>query len=104
MPEETSPKEPFDIYADQFLVTITPFGANLTFGVREPHASTGKVPETRWLGTVRMSAEHLKTMVMMVQRQVVKVEEGAGVKAEVSRQILAQFGIQGEDWDKFWSA
>lgn len=102
MSQETSPKEPFDVYADQFLVTITPFGANLTFALREAHPLAQRTPQTCQLGTVRMSVEHLKTMVMIIRRQVLKVEHDSGVKAEVAIPVLNQLGIAPEDWDNFW--
>ena len=102
MSEETSPKEPFDIYADQFTLTITPFGANLSFAVREAHPSAGRAPQSRELGTVRISVEHLKTMVMILRTQVLKVEHESGVKAEVAIPILNQLGIPLEDWENFW--
>lgn len=94
--------ELFDVYADQFTITITPFGANLSFGVREPHPSAGRQPQSRNLGTIRMSVEHLKTMVMIVRRQILLVEREAGVNAEVPRNILNQLGVAPDDWDTFW--
>ncbi len=92
----------FDLYADAFTITITPFGANLSFGVREPHPSSGKVPQIKNLGTMRMSVEHLKTMVMIVRNQVRRIEDEMGVRAEMPRSILAQMNIPPEDWDAFW--
>ncbi len=94
--------EPFDQYADQFTITLTPFGANLSFGVREPHPSMGRAPQSQNLGTIRMSVEHLKTMVMIIRRQVIQVEGATGVKAEVPRDILNQMQIAFEDWEAFW--
>ena len=94
---------PFDVYSDQFTITITPFGANLSFGVREPHPSSGRVPQSEHLGTIRMSVEHLKTMVMVLRKQVLAVESESGVKAEVPPNILNQLNIAMEDWDSFWN-
>ena len=102
MAEEGRHREQFDEYADAFTITITPFGANLSFGVREPHPPAGRVPNIQNLGTVRMSVEHLKIMVMIVRRQVVQVEAQSGIKAEVSREILNQLQIPFEDWDALW--
>ena len=93
---------PFDSYADAFTVTITPFGANLTFQVREAHPSAGKVPQIQELGTIRMSVEHLKTMVMILRTQVVQSEGRTGVKFELPRDALNQMNISPEDWDAFW--
>ncbi len=104
MPEETAPSAQFDLYADQFVVSTTPFGANLSFGVREAHPTTARAPQTTMHGTIRMSVEHLKIMVYMIRRQVMKAEHDAGVKAEVAPQILNQLDIHPEDWDGFWQS
>lgn len=102
MPDNSNKSESFDVYADQFTVTITPFGANLSFAVREPHPSPSGAPQSQNLGTIRMSVEHLKTMVMIVRRQILLVEGETGVRAEVPRNILNQLGIAPDDWDTFW--
>ena len=94
--------ETFDEYVDQFTITLTPFGANLSFAVREAHPSTGQAPQSRHLGTIRMSVEHLKTMVWIIRRQILNVEEQTRVKADVPRDILNQMQIGPEDWDAFW--
>lgn len=95
-------EETFDEYADQFTITLTPFGANLSFAVREAHPSAGRAPQSRPLGTIRMSVEHLKTMIMIIRRQILTVEEQTRVKADVPRDILNQMQIAPEDWDTFW--
>jgi len=99
MPDESTG---FDVYADAFTITVTPFGANLSFAVREAHPSLNRVPQLTHLGTVRMSVEHLKTMVMITRRQVVLNEGNSGVKAEVPTDILNQMGVSLEDWQAFW--
>lgn len=102
MADQPAEPDAFDVYADQFTLTITPFGANLSFGVREPHPSPGRAPQARNLGTIRMSVEHLKTIVTIIRRQIISVEKQTAVKAEVPRDILNQLGISPEDWDSFW--
>ena len=94
--------EQFDEFADQFTITITPFGANLSFAMREAHPSPGKSPQAQTLGTIRMSVEHLKTMVMILRCQIREVETKTGVKAEVPQEILNQLQISKDDWDEFW--
>ena len=94
--------QPFDVYADAFTITITPFGANLSFNVREAHPTASRPQQAKDLGTVRMSNEHLKTMVMIIRRQVIQVEEKTGVKAEVPTDVLNQMGISPDDWDLLW--
>jgi len=96
--------EQFDEFADQFTITITPFGANLSFAVREAHPSPGKPPQAKTLGTIRMSVEHIKTMVMLLRRQIREVETKTGVKAEVPSEILNQLQISKDDWDEFWKS
>ena len=39
---------------------------------------------------------------MIIRRQILKIEDETGVKAEVPRDILKQLGIPVEDWDSFW--
>ena len=102
MADDTKQCEPFDLYADQFTITITPFGANLTFALREPHPPPGRAPQSQDLGTMRMSVEHIKTMVMIIRKQILKVEEDMHVKAEVPPNILQQLDIPMEDWEAFW--
>ena len=102
MADEIKQKEPFDVYADQFTITITPFGANLSLAVREPHPSPSQPPKSQPLGTVRMSVEHLKMMIMIIRNQILQVERQYGIKAEVPRAILNQLQIPPEDWDNFW--
>ena len=52
--------DPFDIYSDVFAISITPWGANLSFQLREAHPTTVSPKQPKQLGTVRMSNEHLK--------------------------------------------
>ncbi len=102
MADDNNQAGKFDLFADQFTITITPFGANLTFSVREPHPAAGRTPSSQTLGTLRMSVEHLKTMVMVIKRQISLVENQTGVKVEVPRDVLRQLQIPPEDWDAFW--
>ena len=103
MVSDSGQDQPFDEYSDNFTVTITPFGANLSFAVREAHPSAGRVSQSTHLGTIRMSIEHLKTMVVVLRRQIRTVEESTGVRAEVPMDVLNQLGIPPEDWQTFWS-
>jgi hypothetical protein len=95
-------REPFDLYCDAFTITITPFGANLSFARRDAHPSPNQAPQMKQLGTMRMSVEHLKTLIWISRQQVRQVEGQMGVKAEVSRNILNQFGVPPDEWDEFW--
>jgi len=92
----------FDIYADSFTITVTPWGANLSFHLREAHPSPQTVSQPIRLGTVRTSNEHLKTMIFMLKRQMQIHEESHGISVDVPIQVLSQLGIAPEDWDVFW--
>jgi hypothetical protein len=95
--------EPIDVYCDAFAVTVGPYGANLTFQLSQaiPEVTSPKLPER--VATVRMSVEHLKTMAVIITRQIKKIESDVGVSYKVPTQVLAQLGIAPEDWDDFWS-
>lgn len=94
--------EPIDVYADQFMVTISPFGASLSFEVNIPHPTGVTREAATRLATIRMSAEHLKSLAVIITRQVKQAEAQFGVKYDVPSQVLAQLGIGREDWDDFW--
>lgn len=94
--------EPIDVYSDQFMVTTTSWGANLSFYVNTPHPEVAKTVPAERLATIRMSNEHLKVMAMIIVRQVKKMEAETGVKVEVDRRLLNNLGIGAEDWDSFW--
>ena len=92
----------FDVYADGFTVTVTPFGSNLSFSLREAHPSPSAPQVPRELGTIRMSTEHLKTVVWLCRKQVREVEGKMGVTADVPVGLLNQLGVSPDDWTEFW--
>ena len=94
--------EPIDTYADQFMVTITSWGANLSFLVNTPHPEATKPVAAERVATIRMSNEHLKVIAMIIVRQIKKIETDSGVKCEVDSRVLNSLGIAPEDWDEFW--
>ena len=95
--------EPFDLYADAFTVTVTPWGANLSFQLREAHPSPTSIQQPTHLGTIRMSNEHLKTVIFILRRQIRLHEETNGTSCDVPTQVLSQLGIAREDWDALWA-
>lgn len=97
------PEQPFDVYADAFIVTVTAWGVNISFQLHEAHPSPQAAKPSTRLGTVRMSIAHLKTMVYMLKQQVVLAERNTGVVVDVPTQVLAQLGIGRDDWDPFWA-
>lgn len=95
--------EPVDVYSDQFLVSVGPYGASLTFSLSTAHPdqSSPKPPER--VATIRMSIEHLKMISMVINRHVKKMEADLGVSYQVPVKLLSSMGIAPEDWNAFWS-
>jgi len=96
--------EPIDVYSDQFLVTTTAFGANLSFAVNTPHPEQSKPIAPERLATIRMSMEHLKVMAMVIVKQVKKTESSTGVKINVDNRVLNSLSISPDDWEEFWKS
>ena len=94
--------EPIDTYADQFMVTTTSYGANLSFSLNTPHPEATKVVPAERVATIRMSNEHLKVMCIVLVRQMKNMERDTGVKIEVDSRVLNGLNIAREDWDSFW--
>ena len=94
--------EPIDIYSDQFMVTTTAWGANLSFLVSTPHPEPTKPVPAERVATIRMSNEHLKVMAMVIVRQIKKTERETGIKIGVDPRVLNNLGIAPEDWEDFW--
>ena len=97
------PDEQFDEYADQFLIGIGAYGASLIFQ-RTSAAPTaqGEPSETISIGTIRMSLEHLKSMVFILKRQVDDLESSQGIDVRLPQRTLNEMQIAPEDWDSFW--
>lgn len=96
--------EPFDVYADAFTVSVTPWGSNLSFGLRPAHPAPGANPQHETLGVVRMSNEHMKVMVFMLNRQMANYEKTVGVQCSVPTPVLAALGISNQEWEEFWNS
>lgn len=94
--------EQFDVYSDQFLLTTTPFGANLSFSVNTPHPEQSKPVPAERIGTIRMSNEHLKVMAMIIVRQIKKMESETGVKIQIDKRVINGIGMAPNEWDEFW--
>lgn len=95
--------EPIDTYSDQFMMTTTSWGANLSFLVSTPHPEQAKPIPPERVATIRMSNEHLKVMAMVLVRQIKKMESDTGIKVDVDSRVLNSLNIAREDWDSFWS-
>lgn len=95
--------EPIDLYADQFMITVTSYGANLSFLLGTAHPEPTKVVPPERVATIRTSNEHLKVMAMILVRQIKKMEAETGVRIDVDSRVLNSLGIAREDWDRFWA-
>lgn len=96
--------EPIDVYSDQFMVTTTAFGANLSFYINTAHPEKTKPVAAERVATIRLSVEHLKVMTMIIAKQVKKMEAEAGVKIAVDQRVLNSLGIAPDDWEEFWKS
>jgi hypothetical protein len=103
MMEAEMDEQPFDEYADQFLVNFTAYGASISFSRSDPKpAAIGARTEMKDLGTIRTSVEHLKAMAFVMQRVIKEVERTQGVQFPVPIKVLNNLGIAPEDWETFW--
>ncbi len=94
--------EPMDMYSDQFMVTTTAYGANLSFYLNTPHPEQAKTIPAERIATIRMSNEHLKVMAMIMVRQIKRMESETGIKIPIDNRVLNGLGLSPEDWEDFW--
>ena len=94
--------EPIDVYADSFTITAAAYGAALTFSLRSAHPNQASPTPPERVATIRMSLEHLKTMVYVMKRQLTQYERETGIHVGIPGQVLSQLQIAPEDWDSFW--
>ena len=95
-------EDPIDVYADQFLVTNTAFGSNLSFYLNAAHPEQTKPVPPERIVTIRMSNELLKIMAMMIVRQIKTAETQSGINVSVDKRVLNGLGIAPDDWHEFW--
>ena len=87
-----------EFYADQFRVTVGPFGCAMTFGVTDPHPNPGQIQPPQDHARVRMSLEHMKVMAMLIKRQLKAYEEQMASPINIPRQVYNNMGLSQEDW------
>jgi hypothetical protein len=87
-----------DLYVDQFRVTLTPYGANLSFSVSEPHPVPAGPQPGRPQVILRMSQEHAKTVAMMLRKQLKAWEEENG-PINLPPGLYTALGLAREDWE-----
>lgn len=96
MQDAGQPQAP-DVYADQFIVSTSVWGASLSFLKMPPHPSPGQAPQPVPQAVVRMSLEHAKVMTMIMRKQL-KAWERDNVEVALPPDILNQMGLSLEDW------
>ena len=95
--------DPSDFYADQFQISLSPYGCTLSFMMSKPTPPTPGTPaQADRVATVRMSLEHLKVMTFLVRRQLVQYERDTGIDVQLPGELLNSLRIGREDWDGFW--
>ena len=57
--------EPIDVYSDQFMVTTTAFGANLSFYVNTPHPEQTKPVAAERIATIRSGKGNKDRMIIL---------------------------------------
>jgi hypothetical protein len=90
--------QPADVYADQFTVSVGPYGVSITFSLTQPHPAPGQPPQRRDLVTVRMSLEHTKVMAMILHRQLKNYERENSIEIPIPYSLYQQLGLAPEDW------
>jgi hypothetical protein len=95
--------EPVDVYADQFQISLGPYGCTVNFLVSRPTPpAPGTSLQTDRVATIRMSLEHLKVMTFLLRRQLVQYERDRTVTIEIPGELLNSLRIGREDWDTCW--
>ena len=94
--------EPIDVYADSFTITTAAYGVALTFSLQQAHPSQVSPTPPERVATIRMSLEHLKTMIFIMKRQLTRHERETGIEVGIPAQVLSQLQVAPEDWDSFW--
>ena len=103
MADEKLPATPPDVYADQFQITLGPYGATLGFQLSKPTPPVpGTTPQADRVVTVRMSLEHLKVMAFLLTRHLRQYQREAGITVPLPGEVLNSLRIGREDWDAFW--
>ncbi len=87
------------IYVDGMRVTVSVFGVSLTFGLSEPHPSSGGPPKPEDKVNLRMSLEHAKITAMLLRKQLKEYEEKTGTSIELPANVYTGLGVAREDWD-----
>lgn len=95
--------EPFDVYVDQLMIAIGPYGIALNFKKTSAKpVAPGTAQQGEDVGTIRMSLEHLKIMTFLIKRQVDEAQSQMGIDVQIPIRLMNDLRIAPEDWQKFW--
>jgi hypothetical protein len=86
-----------EFYVDQFKMTLTPYGATMTFGLAPAHPNPSQMEPPRDIVCLRMSLEHAKVMTMILKRNLKGYEDQMGA-VNIPRDLLRPLGLSQEDW------
>lgn len=100
--------EPFDIYSDYVTYWMNHWGIAISFHLQPAIRST--IPaeddlqdQRQLVGTVRMSNEHIKTLLFNMARTIMAEEERTGATYDPTDEIFRQLAISPEQWTNFWN-
>ena len=94
--------EQFDVFSDGFWVTVSPWGATLSFQLSEAPSPRDEASLPARLGTIRLTTEHLMALAFIVRRQIKVDEENRGTRYDLPEDVLKLLEITREDWEVFW--
>ena len=94
------------LYTDAFDLTLSPWGGRYAFGVRLPisNPQKGQPPQTQLQQTTQvfMSLEHLKALVIISAREILRYERQVGFKIPLPSDVVKSLGMTVEEYNKFW--
>lgn len=108
-----------DVFADQYEVSVHPFGCTLTFVSSKSRAPDDPEVVARREGqaqglpplplilakvaTVHLTPEHLKAIIFTSWRYITQVEAQLGHQWQVPKPIADAMSIKPEEWAAFWN-
>jgi len=94
--DTVKPKDIPEYFIDRLKATFSVYGVNMTFGLSEPHPdlSDPKIPpkETE-LVRIRMSPQHAKVMVILLEKQLTQFEKELKMKIALPEGLLESLGL-----------
>jgi hypothetical protein len=88
-----------DYYFDRVEVTVTIFGANITFSLGKAHPKNeAEATEIKALATVRTSLEHAKIFAMLLRKQLKTYELNTHIDIRVPSEVYERLGLDANDW------